>query len=192
MIIPNFSILPGSPVGDIFIKNGVKTFYEAIQTVHNLPYGRVENPLDFGNIITQGKGTCSTKHATLKVLTEEHAIYGLRLELAIYAMNEENTPGVGATLSKYNLPYILEAHTFLCYDNEVYDYTFAKSKNLKWTDAILMQTTIDTDQIEDFKKNYHKSVLEDWIKRDNLSYTLEELYAIREECIAALSEAILN
>lgn len=192
MIIPNFFIVPGSPVSDTFIEHGVTTFYDAIRKVHHLPYGRVENPLEFGNIITEGKGTCSTKHATLKTLTDEHAIYGLQLELAIYAMCEENTPGVGATLDKYNLPYMLEAHTFLCYDDEVYDYTFAQSKNLKWKGAILMQTTIDTDQIGEYKKNYHKSVLADWIKRDHLPYTLDELYTIREECIEALSEAITH
>lgn len=189
MIIPNFSIVPGSPVSDIFIEHEVKTFYEAIRKVQNLPYGRVENPLEFGSIITNGRGTCSTKHATLKMLTDEHAIYGLQLELAIYAMSEENTPGVGATLDKYNLPYMLEAHTFLCYDDEIYDYTFAQSKNLTWTDSILMQTTIDTDQIGEYKKSYHKSVLADWIKRDHLPYTLDELYTIREECIEALSNA---
>lgn len=187
MIIPNFNITAGNTVSDIFIENGTYTFYDAIRAVHKLPYGRIDNPLDFGNIITEGRGTCSTKHATLKTLTDEHAIYGLQLELVIYAMDNKNTLGIGNILEKYNLPYMLEAHTVLAYDDEVYDYTFAGTHNMSWREAVLMQTTIDTDQIEDFKMEYHKSVLEDWIKRDDLAYSLDDIWNIREQCIEELA-----
>jgi len=186
MIIPNFTIKPGNTVGDIFRNKGIHTFYDAIRAVHKLPYGRTKNPLDFGSIMIEGKGTCSTKHATLKALTEEHAIYGLQLALVIYAMDHKNTPGIGNILTSYNLPYMLEAHTVLMYDDEMYDYTFPGTYDMKWRDAVLLQTTIDTDQINDYKVEYHKSVLEDWIERDKLAYTLEEIYNIREQCIVAL------
>ncbi len=187
MILPNFNITPGSVVSDLFLKKNVSTFYDAIETIHNLPYGRVQNPMKIGNVITQGKGTCSTKHATLKALAEEHALYGLKLQLAIYGMEEENTKGIGPILDKYKLPYMLEAHCFLCYDEHVYDYTFSGNKTLKWRDSVLIRNTIDTDQIGGYKSDYHKSVLQDWIERDQLPYTLEELWSIREECIAALA-----
>lgn len=187
MIIPNFNITPGNTVGDIFINKGIRTFYDAIRAIHNLPYGRLKNPLELGSVITEGQGTCSTKHATLKALTDEHAIYGLQLELIIYAMDNTNTPGIGNVLEKYDLPYILEAHTVLAYDDEMYDYTFAGTYSMKWRDAVLMQTTIDTDQIQDYKEDYHKSVLQDWIERDKLAYSLDEIWKIREECIQELS-----
>ncbi len=189
MIVPNFNITPGNPIGDLFLQKNVKTFYDAIRYIHNLPYGRLENPLEFENILMEGKGTCSTKHALLKTLAEEHLIYGLQLSLAIYAMDDSNTPKVGPILKKYNLPYMLEAHTFLTYDDETYDYTFPKSYSLKWQESVLIQTTIDTDQIGEFKKEYHKSVLADWITRDKIPYTLEKMWSIREECIDALNSS---
>lgn len=192
MIVPNFNITPGNPMGDIFISQGITTYYDAIRAVHKLPYGRVANPLDYGSIMTEGKGTCSTKHAAIKTLAEEHAIYGLQLELVVYAMDEKNTPGVGEVLKKYDLPYMLEAHTFLAYDEEEYDYTFSGSHTMAWKESVLMQTTIDTDQIGDFKKEYHQSVLLDWISRDRLPYSLLDLWEIRQECIQALSSAQAN
>lgn len=187
MILPNFNITPGSVVADLFLRKNITTFYGAIDTIHNLPYGRTKDPLIMGNVITQGKGTCSTKHATLKALAEEHALYGLQLQLAIYGMKEENTKGIGKVLDKYELPYMLEAHCFLSYDEKVYDYTFSGNATLKWQDSVLIKTTIDTDQIGNYKSDYHKSILQDWIKRDKLPYTLEQLWSIREECIAALA-----
>ena len=57
------------------------------------------------------------------------------------------------------------------------------------TKDILIEIAIDTDQIGDWKKQYHQSVLEEWLKRDQLDYTLEELWRIRENCIAALEDS---
>ena len=188
MILPNFNLTPGTTVANIFITQDIFTFYDAIRAVHTLPYGRIENPVEFATIIMEGKGTCSTKHATLKALAEEHAIYGLKLEMAIYAMNRENTEGIGGLLKKYNLPYILEAHIYLRYDDEIYDYTFHNTREMPWRDAVLVESTIDTDQIVNFKKEYHRAVLNDWIVRDNLPYSLDELWSIREECIKALEQ----
>lgn len=188
MILPNFNIVATTTVSEAFKEIGVQTFYDAIQKVHNLPYGRTEELLQFEKILEEGHGTCSTKHATLKALADEHALHGLELKLVIFAMDESNTPGIGHILEKYDLSYMFEAHTYLLYGDEAYDYTFPKKKTMPWKNSVLLETTIATNQIGDFKKEYHKSVLKDWINSEDLTYTVDELWKIREECITALDQ----
>ncbi len=187
MMLLNFNLTKESIVSKTFLEAGYTTFYAAIKAVQSLPYGRMEDPTNLASILRDGKATCSTKHAALKTICEENNIHGLHLMMCIYPMHENNTSGVGTVLKKYNLPYIIEAHTYLSYNEERYDYTFAKKSRMRWVDEILIETEIDTDQITHYKNSYHKEVLADWIKRDKIPYTLEEIWSIREECITAIS-----
>lgn len=188
MSLPNFNLTGGQPVSDEFIKKDIKTFHNAVRFIHNLPYGRNKTPQNIASIIKEGMGTCSTKHACLKTLAEENEIHSIRLSLCIFSMNKKNTPDVEEVLSTYRLSYILEAHTCLCYDNERYDFTFPGTNKKTWEPDILIETTIDPDQIFDYKVSYHKSILKDWIQRDNLPYSLDKVWEIREACIQALSK----
>ena len=186
-MLPNFNINAGSTIADLFLKKGVSTFHKAIETIHNLPYGRVDNPTDIGNVITQEKGTCSTKHATLKALAVEHGFNDIELTLAFYAMNGKNTSGIDKVLDSYELSYMLEAHCFLSYKGAIYDYTFPNNNTTEWQDSVITHKTIEAHQIGNFKKEYHKRAIKEWVERDNLSYSKEQLWSIREECIAALA-----
>lgn len=186
--LPNFNLTSGRPVSDQFLIKKIKTFHDAIRYIHGLPYGRNKNPHHISSIIREGVGTCSTKNSCLKTLAEENEIHSISLNLCIYTMTEKNTPGVGKVLNSYGLSYILEAHTFLSYDNERYDFTFPNNSKKLWEPDILIETTIDPDQILDYKASYHKSILKDWIQRDNIPYTLDKIWDIREACIQALSQ----
>ena len=42
------------------------SFEELIVKVKNLPYGRNANRYDFSLVLSENKGTCSSKHAFLK------------------------------------------------------------------------------------------------------------------------------
>jgi hypothetical protein len=101
-------------------------------------------------------------------------------------MNGVNTPAVKAVLDRYKLEYILEAHTYLCYAGNRFDFTHPGLNEKLWENDILIEIAIDADQIGDWKREYHKSVLIDWIKRDKIPYTLDEIWKIREECIKAM------
>ena len=188
MSLPNFNLTGGNPVSDQFLIKKIKTFHDAIRHIHNLPYGRNKNPRNIASIIREGVGTCSTKNACLKTLAEENEIHSINLTLCIFSMTEQNTPGVGRILDAYALPYVLEAHTFLSYDNVRYDFTFPGNSEKLWEPDILIETTIDPDQILDYKISYHKSILKDWIQRDNIPYTLDKMWHIREACIQALAK----
>lgn len=191
MILPNFHIIAETEISTALKERGVHTFYDAIQWVHHLPYGRVKDPTSLDNVLKEGQGTCSTKHALLKALAEEHAIYDLKLSLAMYAMNDINTPGVGSVLQQYDLPCMFEAHVYLSYNDEIYDYTFPGSENMLWRKSVVIETAIDTDQIGGFKQEYHKAFLTDWIQRAPLDYTLDQLWTIREQCIKSLGTPLI-
>ncbi|RMB59508.1 hypothetical protein EAX61_07950 [Dokdonia sinensis] len=186
-MLPNFRLSNDKPLSERFRNKGMDTFHDAIRYVQKLPYGRNSSTRKASIILTEGKGTCSTKHACLKTLAEENEINSIDFNLAIYSMNGENTPGVGQVLKKYNLDYILEAHTYLSYDSERFDYTFQKANNRAWEKDILIEIPIDADQVGSWKKEYHQSVLKSWIKREKMPYSLDEIWDIREECIKALS-----
>lgn len=188
MSLPNFNLTKGKPVSDEFIKKDIKTFHDAIRHIHSLPYGRNKTPEYIETVIIEGVGTCATKSSCLKTLAEENEIHSISLNLCIYPMNEQNTPGVGQVLDRYNLEYILEDHTFLSYANERYDYTFPNHSEKLWEPDILIEITIDPDQILDYKVSFLKSIHKDWIQRDHIPYTPEELWDIREQCIQALTK----
>lgn len=187
-MLPNFNLNPGGKLSDKLISKGITTFHKAVKHVHNLSYGRNTRPANYWTIIYEGKGTCSSKHAYLKALAEENDIYSIQLMMCIYVMNEENTLGVGAVLKKYKLDAILEAHNCLCYDGERFDFTFPNTRNMSWEADLLSEESIDLDQIGEYKKEYHKAMLKEWIKRDHIPYNIDEILQIREECIAALSD----
>lgn len=186
MSLPNFNLTKGKPVSDEFLKKDIKTFHDAIRHIHNLPYGRNKTPEYIETVIIEGVGTCATKSSCLKTLAEENEIHSISLNLCIYPMNEKNTPGVGQVLDQYELEYILEDHTFLSYANERYDYTFPNRSEKLWEPDILIEITIDPDQILDYKVSFLKSIHKDWIQRDHIPYTPEELWDIREQCIQTL------
>lgn len=184
-MIPNFNLTTSGIISNHFVKNDITTFHEAIKYIRQLHYGRskLHYPL---NILKDKKGTCSTKHACIKQIAQENNINSIKLHLCIYSMSEENTPGVGKILDRHHLDYILESHVYISYDEERYDFTFPHNNEMKWENDILIDTEIEVDQILEYKINYHKNVLEEWIKREGLKYSLKEMWQIRELCIHAL------
>ena len=62
-------------------------------------------------VLTEGCGTCSSKHALLAGLAAAQRL-PVALMLGIYLMNERNTPGIGPVLARYGLAEIPEAHCF--------------------------------------------------------------------------------
>jgi hypothetical protein len=57
---------------------------------------------------------------------------------------------------------------------------------MKWECDILMEKEITVDQISDYKREYHKNMLADWIAHYKLDFNLKTLWQIRQSCIRAL------
>jgi hypothetical protein len=163
-------------------------FEELIDKVKNLPYGRNTNRYDFSLVLSENKGTCSSKHAFLKDFADKNEIENVKLYIGIFKMNEVNTQKLGDLLTKNNIKYIPEAHCYLKINQIPVDVTTSDSFYDKIKHDIIEEIEIIPNQVSDFKVEYHKAFLKKWIKETNQNNTFEEIWRIREQCISKLSE----
>ena len=163
-------------------------FDELINKVKNIPYGRNTNRYDFSLVLSENKGTCSSKHALLKDFADKNEIENVKLFIGIFKMNEVNTPKLGDLLSKNNIKYIPEAHCYLKINQIPVDATTSDSFYDKIKQDIMEEIEILPNQVSDFKVAYHMAFLKKWIKETNQNNTFEEIWKIREQCISKLSE----
>jgi hypothetical protein len=162
-------------------------FKELIDKVKNLPYGRNANRYDFSLVISENKGTCSSKHAFLKDFADKNEIENVKLYIGIFKMSEANTPKLGDLLLKNNIEYIPEAHCYLKINQIPVDVTTSDSFYDNIKQDIMEEIEIIPNQVSDFKVEYHKAFLKKWIKETNQNNTFEEIWKIREQCIEKLS-----
>lgn len=162
----------------------------AARYVCELPYGRNSDPDALLIVLTERRGTCSTKHALLRRLATEQG-FELVLVLGIYEMTERNTPGVGAVLRRHGLTGLPEAHCYLRTGGRRLDITKARSDcRREPIEHFFHEEEIDAAQITHYKTACHKKFLEKSIaERGALNgLSLEQVWAIREECIARLRQ----
>jgi hypothetical protein len=162
-------------------------FKELIDKIKNLPYGRNANRYDFSLVISENKGTCSSKHAFLKDFADKNEIENVKLYIGIFKMSEANTPKLGDLLLRNNIEYIPEAHCYLKINQIPVDATTSDSFYDKIKQDIMEEIEIIPNQVSDFKVEYHKAFLKKWIKETNQNNTFEEIWKIREQCIEKLS-----
>jgi hypothetical protein len=187
--LPQFKIENKATVSRNFLQIGIKDFHSAIQYVWDLPYGRNSNSSDYSLVLAEKKGTCSSKHAILAKLAQEH-YKDIHLVTGIYEMCEQNTHGVGKVLEKYALSYLPEAHCYLTYKGRRFDYTRNLESINQPIDSFLYEETILPDQIGEYKRKLHQAFLQEWLrdtKMDSIT-CWEALWGVREECIQALEE----
>ena len=163
-------------------------FETLIEKVKNIPYGRNANRYDFSLVLSENKGTCSSKHAFLKDFADNNRIQNVKLYIGIFKMNEANTPKLGNLLSNNNIEYIPEAHCYLKINQVPVDVTTVDSFYDKIKQDIVEEIEITPNQVSDFKVEYHKAFLKKWITETNQNNNFEEIWEIREQCISKLSE----
>jgi hypothetical protein len=163
-------------------------FKELIDKVKNIPYGRNANRYDFSLVLSESKGTCSSKHAFLKDFADKNEIGNVKLYIGIFKMNEVNTPKLGDLLLRNNIEYIPEAHCYLKINQIPVDATTSDSFYDKIKHDIMEEIEIIPNQVSDYKVAYHKAFLKKWITETNQNNTFEEIWRIREQCISKLSE----
>ena len=185
--LPNFPLKPGGEITDRFLALGVTDFHGAARYVRRLPYGRNADRANFRLVLEENRGTCSTKHALLAQLAKEQVV-NIGLAIGIYEMTERNTPGVGPVLAKYGLPSIPEAHCYLTYQGTRLDVTRSNVAPSEPIKRFLYEETIVPDQIGRYKTELHQRFIQNWVSQLAASRNWQEIWQIREECIAALSE----
>jgi hypothetical protein len=186
--LPNFKIRRKGKVSDTFLLLGINEFHQAVEFVGHLPYGRNTSGTEYELVLSERKGTCSTKHALLSALCIEQGTEEIKLFTGIYEMNENNTPGVGNVLRKYGLSSIPEAHCYLKHDNYRFDFTRLDVQG-EPIEEFLVEEQLEPNQIGDFKKNFHRSYIAVWLINQELKqkFNLDSLWKVREECIKELS-----
>lgn len=161
-------------------------FQETINFVKQIPYGRNANRHDFSLVIAENKGTCSSKHAYLKEMATLRNIPNVTLMIGIYKMTESNT-NIGSILSRHTIEYIPEAHCYLKIDGIPCDCTSPTSHFDNIKEDLLEEIEIEPYEVVDFKVSYHQNFLRKWLIDNNIKYTFEEIWKIRESCIKSLS-----
>jgi len=165
----------------------LRSWKDLLEYLRQLPYGRTSDRSDLSLVLRENKGTCSSKHALAKQLADLNSVADVELILAIYKMSETNTPGIGSHLTDNGLAYIPEAHCYLKVQGERMDITNAHSDISSLKEAIISETTIEPSQVGDYKVSYHKAFIEKWRVEENSAFSFDELWSIREKCIAALA-----
>jgi hypothetical protein len=179
---------PAGEVTAAFVQANAFNYRAAARYVSRLPYGRntaISDPLI---VMRENRGTCSTKHALLRRLATEQGL-AVTLVLGIYEMHGRNTPGVGPILDNYGLATLPEAHCYLRCRGKGIDVT--REVGCRSPEAIaqfLHEEEIDAEQIGVYKRDRHRQFLLEWRAECGPASgrSLDELWRIREECIAAL------
>lgn len=185
----NFKINSSKEISQQFISRHITDFNAALLFIKNLPYKRNADKNNLATVFTNGFGTCSTKHALLKQLAIENGAGDVQLKLGIFKMSAENTPAVTEVLQAHQLAFLPEAHNYLSIGNTVIDCTKAGSKPADFINDLIIEIEIAPQDIVDFKVAYHQAFLAKWLKRQELSLSLPELWTIREKCIASFGAA---
>jgi len=188
--LPDIALHRAGETTALFLARGLGALREAARYLWALPYGRISDGLRPDLVLHEGRGTCTTKHALLASLAAEQGI-GLALMVGVYEMTERNTPGVGRVLDRYGLDAIPEAHCYVVWQGERIDIT-RRVKAPEASTTFLYEELVSPTGLAAYKMRLHRQCLSEWRLRDatrGATYSLEELWRIREECIAALEAA---
>lgn len=186
-VIPDHPLPETGFVSRAFREQGCHTLRDAFAAVWRLPYRRNADPADPLAPLRESRGTCSTKHALLARLAREAGV-DMQLRLAVYLMSEANTPGVGPVLARHGLDAIPESHCYLICEGQVVDLTHFDSTPEEPIRPFLFECTIDVGQVGAGKRDAHQAFLQRWAQSPEAQgLSGDALWAIREECIAALS-----
>ncbi|MEJ7843299.1 MAG: hypothetical protein WKF95_16160 [Rubrobacter sp.] len=179
--LPGFRLETAGRLGSRFRALGVEDFRQAAGYVRDLPYARNSDRSVFFLVLTERRGTCSTKHALLAALAQEHGA-DVELRLGVYLMDGTNTPGVAGVLEARGLAGLPEAHCYLAYRGERVDVTGVEADAVK---EFLYEESIEPDQIGAYKLDLHHQFLRAWATERRLDP--KRVWRVREECIGALS-----
>lgn len=166
----------------------MNNFERLIEKVKQIPYCRNTNRTDFSLVISENKGTCSSKHAFLKDYADKNNISNVKLFIGIFKMNQINTPKITSILQENKIDYIPEAHCYLKINKIPLDATTIDSFYDKIKYDIIEEIEIEPYQVSEFKVKYHQEYLKKWIQKTNQAKTFNEIWKIRELCIQKLSE----
>lgn len=185
----NFPLTSNEVYSSAFRNLGINDFHSACNYLMKLPYGRNANRHDFLLTLTEGKGTCSSKHAILAYLADENGQKDVELIVGIFLMSAETHPKLAAFFSDKSYASIPEAHCYLRYRGERFDYTDSSNALERIASRIVREQRAEPQQLVEWKPMIHKHYMEGWLRRNpQIGLSVEELWMEREVAIAELSK----
>ncbi|MNJ85471.1 hypothetical protein D3C87_29460 [compost metagenome] len=172
-----------------FRELGIHSFQKACDFVAELPYGRNANREDFALVLSEQKGTCSSKHALLAELALENGHPEIELIAGIFLMSDETHAKLNSFFD--NKPYtsLPECHCYLRFKGERFDFTDTSDTLERIAPKLVREQRIDPNQVSDWKIVIHKDYLQRWLNRNPaIGMTLEAVWKEREEAISILSK----
>jgi len=185
----NFELTSNEPYSIAFRERGVHSFKEACDFIAKLPYGRNVNREDFGLVLSEEKGTCSSKHALLASLALENGHPEVELIAGIFLMSGETHARLADFFRDKSYPNIPECHCYLRFKGERFDFTDISNGLERIAPKLVREQRIDPGQVSDWKIVIHKDYLQRWLTRNPaFQMTLEAIWKDREEAIELLSQ----
>jgi hypothetical protein len=180
--LPSVTLDETGSISSRFFRIGIDSYHDACGYIWKLPYGRTSDSKNWSLVLTEKRGTCSTKHALLKALADELTL-DIDLILGIYYMSEANTPGVGKVLDQSEYVYIPEAHCYLKYNHIRVDLTRFGLEAAEPIAEFYDEVKIKADDIGTKKLEYHQSYIKKKFGHDRFDH----IWELREQCISAIS-----
>jgi hypothetical protein len=175
------------PLSQEFIELGCTDWKQALCYVNQIPYARNSNINNLHLVLEEHRGTCSTKHALLATLAEEQQ-FPIQLMMGLMEMTTEKFPVLAPVFKKYPLTKaVVETHCYLGYQDQRIDVTFPGKMSYPTAADFLKEWKITPRDIGDKKIKLHQEEMKLWIEEKKISYTFEEMWKIRKECIDELS-----
>ncbi len=184
----NFPIQDQGPISQQFLRRGIHDFTGAAQFMRQLPYQRNADKTNLASIFAEGGATCGPKHAVLRQLALENDVPALKLKLGVFRMSGQNTPRVAATLARYGLAFLPEAHNYLRFGRTIIDCTRPSASPDDFKADLLLEIEIEPDQIATPKVAFHQTYLRYWLSQHpDLGLNFAQLWDVREQCIRDLA-----
>lgn len=121
------------------------------------------------------------------MLAEENSWNHIALFIGFFNMSINFNKKISTILSTHELPYIPEAHCYLKINDQILDCTFTDETNSNF--EIIHEQKISLHEAGEQKTIFHKMYLEKWLKeRPEINYSIDEIWRIRELCIASLAK----
>lgn len=181
----DFPLTGYGPVVTQVRRQGIEGFASLADHIRQTPYGRTTDPEDPVAVLTENRGTCSSKHWLLALVATECGRADVELVVGIYDMSEVNTPGVGSILEPAGVQAIPEAHCYLRVGGHRLDFTGLNAGGASPFDALLSEHNVHPATLREEKSRLHKKAISHWAEQRHWDY--EQAWSLREACIQALT-----
>ncbi len=189
--VPDLALTGDGPRARSFLALGIGSLHGAFDHVRRLPYAGNSSRTDPGIVLSEGRGTCCTKHALLAELGSELGLPELALVQCMFRMDDRTVPGIGAVLERFDLDWIPESHDFLRWRGEAIDVSSIRLGS-EYLEHVLEERVVAPSSIVHEKVADHRQYVDEWRRTSPDARGIDEatFWRAREACVVRLRELL--